>query len=524
MLRKTKAILGVVWLLTASMLLSSCAKDGIPISENNIAMTLPPPVSQHVPPIGDANLEYQAEVTLFLPKHDGIHLTSFSEEVAFSVTRPQAESVVQALLSHEGSGVAATLGGEVRLSMFGVNPVEVSRDVATVNLAASALQLDRKSYYMACQAITNTLTRLPGIHYVNFLVMDRQVGLDIAGTLPAGAFTRSIGEDIGAVYEQLLSQRAGSSESAEVQSLSRMVTLYFPLAGMDGLLPEARSVSFESQDLSDMTLRLLQELGAGSQQIADSPALPLLSDILNRPPSITEASEGGGHLITLHFAPDLDDMLAAAGLARAGAMASLCYTLTTFLPNIAGIRVYIGNELVQNVRLADTAEQPALLFGDALQQRQSFAPFLMDWCVLYLAHPNGQKLMPVQRAIPYYQTTTPRALLLELAKGPLPTDHAKNALPIMGKGALVDSDVLGFSLAGDTLLIHFAQSFDQVGKGMTPAGDRLLAYGLTNTLCALSRIRRVCFFVAGNPPEDFSGEIYWAGDFFKNMGVVQSGE
>lgn len=520
--RNVKPMGLTAWLLVLCLLISSCANSGLPLSENVPTLTLPPGEMPYVAPIGDAALEYTADATLYLPMHGSTQLVSFTDEVSFLATRPRAESMVRALLAHEGSGTAAPLGGTVRLSLYGVNPVEVSRDVVTVNLAASALQLDRKAYYLACQAITNTLTRLPGIQYVNFLVMDRQIGLDIAGSIPSGTFSRSLGEDIGAVYEQALSQRVGNGENPASKRLSSLVTLYFPLAGMDGFLPEARNISFDSQASPDIIVRLLQELGAGPQQVSNSPALPLLGDLLTQAPILSDAPEGGGKLITLRFAYNLDDMLEALGLTRASCMASLTYTLSAFLPDIAGIRCYIGDELLQNVRLMDGAQQPAILFENGVQQRADYAAFVLDLCTLYFADESMLKLVSVKRAIPYYHITNPRALLLELAKGPLSTDQVKNAQPIMTRSALKDADLLGFSLNGDTLLVNFAHTFGLVGEGMSEQQDRLLAYGIVNTLCSLDRIHRISFFVASDIPADFSGEIYWAGDFYQNMGLVQS--
>ena len=129
-----------------------------------------------------------------------------------SATRLDTESVIRSLLNHTGNGVASAMGGGVKLSLYGANPVEISGDVATVNLAASALQLSRKELYICGQAIANTLTELGNIHYVNILVMDRPMGLDIGSTLPAGSLTRSMVSDIGAIFEQKLSQRVETGD------------------------------------------------------------------------------------------------------------------------------------------------------------------------------------------------------------------------------------------------------------------------------------------------------------------------
>ena len=515
---KTKLL--IIWLLSCLIAFSSCT-HGVPISENISMSTLPPANAHHIAPIGDAALEYTAEAALFLPRYDSARLLSITENIAFSPARPPAESLVRALITHAGNGMVAPLAGNIRLALYGVNSVEVSRDVATVNLAASVLQLDRKTFYLACQAITNTLTRLSGINYVNILVMDKQLGLDIEGTLSAGTLSRSVGEDIGAAYEQQLSQRVGFNEQAADKGLVSMATLYFPLPGSNGILPEVRSISFDNQIPEDMVVRLLLELSAGPQQLTSLPTLALLRDLLTEPPSFSTAPEISGNIVTLRFSHMFDDMLDAFQLTRANCLASICYTLSTFIPNLAGIRVYIGDTLVENVPLLVQNSGPlALLFTDGVQYRNDYAAFLLDYCTLYFADENAQKLVEVKRAVPYYQVHNPRALLLELAKGPLSTDNAPNAKPIMPINALEDASLLGFSLNGDTLLVNFAPAFALVGEDLTVQEDRLLAYGLVNTLSAISRIRRVSFFVAGDLPLGFSGGIYWPGDFYKNSGLV----
>ncbi|MEA5014985.1 MAG: GerMN domain-containing protein [Candidatus Limiplasma sp.] len=515
---KAKAL--AAWLMICCLALSSCS-GSIPLNPEPVAVTLPPAQSSYVAPIGDAALEYTGEATLFLPRADNARLSAITQAVAYSAARPQAESVARALLAHEGNSVLSSLGGSVKLSLYGANPVELSRDVATVNLSASALQLDRKAFFLACQAITNTLTSLPGIHYVNVLVMDRSLGLDIAGALPMGSLSRSVGEDAGALYEQLLTQRVKTAEDPASKGLTAPVTLYFPLSHLDGILPEVRSCSFESQAPSDMVARLLEELAAGPQQVNRSPALPQLASLLATPPEVTEAPEGGGRLITLRYGAGFDDMLTGLDLNRATVMASICHTLATFLPGIGGVRFYIGQDRVQNVLVRDSANQVAILFNEAVQYRADYSAFLMDISTLYFASQDGQKLLEVERPMPYYLTKNPRALVLELAKGPQSFD-SQPAFPLLSAGALRDSDLVGFSLNDTTLLVNFAPTFSLVGQGFSPQQDRLLAYGLVNTLSSISRIRRVCFFVAGEWPKDFSGTIQWSGAFYKNTGLVRS--
>ena len=171
-------------LICLLFLFSSCTSIGLPITDGVPSVTLPPAEVHYAAPIGDAALEYTDTALLYLPSHDGVSLSAVENEISFSLVRPAAETIIRSLLAYTGTRDATSLGGSVKLSLYGANPVEVSRDVATVNLSASALQLDREALFVVCQAIANTLTELEEINHVNVLVVDKPVGLDIANSLP----------------------------------------------------------------------------------------------------------------------------------------------------------------------------------------------------------------------------------------------------------------------------------------------------------------------------------------------------
>lgn len=498
-------------LLAAMLLLSSCAATSLPITEREPSVTLPPAKVSFVAPIGDASLEYSSSIPFYLPDHDGLSLTPVESTVAFSPVRPDAETVVRALLAFAGDRNASAVGRDVKLSLYGTNPVEVSRDTVTVNLSASALQLDRESLFIACQSIANTLTSLDNIRYVNVLVVDKPVGLDIANTLPMGALTFNASQDLGAVYEQLLSRRVAVGESAVNKPFSAVVPLYFPVLETDGLVCEARSMSFENQLLPDMVTAILQALAKGPQdQKIASPELPLLADLLNATPRIMNSEEAGGSILMLEFAHNLDDMLEAYGVSRQQCIASLCYTFSTFLPNVRGVGISINGTPVDRFLLTED-DGPET---NDLQLRADFSEMLLDYCTLYLPYAETGELVAVRRPIAYNQCRNPRALLSELSRGPQACDSRSDTISATGDLYLADTDMLGFALAGNTLLCNFAPSFTQLAQTLDAEEERTLAYALVNTLCMGEPIRSVCFFQAGSQFDGFSGEIYWAGLFY----------
>lgn len=194
-------------------------------------------------------------------------------------------------------------------------------------------------------------------------------------------------------------------------------------------------------------------------------------------------------------------------------MASLCYTLCTYFPSIAGVQVTIGGEPVSTLLLTEDF-QSTVTFEQSVQRRADFAPLLYDYCTLFFADHAGQKLVRTERPVPYYRCNNPRSLLVELAKGPKSYDSVQNLTGIMPEEAILDADVLGLALSGNTLLVNFAPAFKAVGEGLDGQRDRLLAYAMVNTLCCDERMRSVCFFLSGSQFEGFSGQIYWSGLFY----------
>ncbi len=515
-MRKRNKSLIVIAALCTTLSLSSCVSTGVPVSGGQ-SYALPEAETIGTAPVGDAMLEYPQTAVFYLPRHDGARLIAVNSTITLSEGRLTAESMVRLLLEQPGGSATSPLGGDVKLSLYGANPVEISGDVATVNLSASALQLDRQGLFLVANAITNTLTEMGSIQYVNTLVMDKKLSLDLGSTLPVGALTRSMGEDIGALYEQQLSRRVLAVENAADKRLNSVVTLYFPLSAVNGIMAEARNVAFPSMEPSDMAVKLLEEIASGAAVVKGSPAMPMLPNYLTQAPAFSQPAGVSGSLVTLRFNAQLDDMLLAAGVSRASLMAAICYTFTTFLPNVGGLEAYVDDERIDHVMLGSTS---GILFDDGVQRRADYAELLMDNCTLFFADAAGQKLVAVRRPIAFYQTANARALLNELFKGPLAADSVQDAQAIIPAGMLKDSDIIGISLDGDALLVNFSKTFLAAGDGITSEWDRLLAYSLVNTLLNAANAKRVAFFVGGSPMDGFTDEIYWKGWFLYNVGIV----
>ncbi len=495
-----------------ALTLSACQGGGIPV-RTEPTVTLPPASQPYIAPIGDAALAYTQTSTLFLPTVDGERLVAVTQEVGYSLARLDAESLVRSLLQSPGDAMTQPLGGDVKLALYGANPVEVSGDVATVNLAASALQLDRDALYLCAQAIANTLCTQKNIRYVNLLVMDKQIGLDLASTLPMGALTRNVTNIVSGTYEQALTQRVQPGEAAQDKRLNATVALYFPLRSRYGVMSEARNISFSGQTPEQMIAQILQTLSTGPVTTLDSPPIPLLEGLTTQAPVIDEPESGGGKRILLKFDSALWDMLQNVGVPRVNFLASICDTLTTFIPNIAGLTVVVGEERIDHVMMGAT---DGVLFTDGLIRRADFAPFLLDNATLYFANPNGDGLVATRRPIAYYKRTNPRALLLELFAGPGEADSVQQLGSVLPTNTLGDADILGLALSEQTLLLNVSTKFSQALTGLSGQQARQLAYAIANTLLCSDRAKMLCLFQSGLNLPSPPGDVDWSGVFYPN--------
>ena len=110
----------VALLVCAALLLSGCTGQ-VPASDTEPTITLPPASIDSAAPVGEAALEYTAPATLYLPRYDSTLLGAYQTEVTFSAARPDSESLVRALLAQPDTGTLSSLGGGVKLALYGIN-------------------------------------------------------------------------------------------------------------------------------------------------------------------------------------------------------------------------------------------------------------------------------------------------------------------------------------------------------------------------------------------------------------------
>lgn len=489
----TKGIRLIALLLLCSLLLTGCSTP----SESMPSLALPTFAPGPVAPIGDAGLQHQAIVPLYLPARDGQMLLSFHDTLTLSRDRHPAENILRHLLSHPGSSSVQPIGGAVTLSLSGANPVEISGSVCTVNLSAGALMLSCEDLYTAALAIAATLCEIDGIDYVNLLVAGTPVAMDVAGYLPLGLVKANPAQELTLLWEQMTARRTPVGTSPAHTPLTATAALYFPLADGSGILAEPRRLSFPGQHPQQMVTALLSALSAGAELLEGTARLPDLNALMLFLPEVSDLASGGRR-ITLHFTADVENRLRSAGCDPACVFAAITTTLTSFVPSVQQVCILVGDGALTSLYSPTLG---SLLFPGALQTRAGYAHALMTQATLY--QPDGIQLAHRSIALPYRHADNPRALLL----------HA-SALGAIPQG-LTDADILGLAVRDGVILVNFSARYGEVIR-QSGTDQRLVAYAMVNTLCHALHQRRVRFYFASVPAEDLGSDLVWSGEFICN--------
>lgn len=500
-----KALLSLLLCLT---LLTSCAAP--PVNQTT-APTLAPAISPYDAPYGDETLRYTGQAALYLPSRDGQKLIVRYEEIELRHDVHSARAILETLLRYPATEETASLGGGVNLSLYGSAPVEVSGSICTVNLSASALQLDRSDLYTVCLAIASTLCELPDIQYVNVLILGQAIAMDITGCLPLGTISPRPGEELPVLWEQMDARRAPLGQSPATVPVNATATLYFPLADGSGMVAETRALAFPGQDPQQLALELTNALSAGAQYTQGTAKALALSSLLTVDPIVTDL-EDGGRLLTLRFNPGLEDRLRQEGVDTACFLAAVHRTLVTFIPLVSAVRVYVGDTQLTSLY---SRVHGSTLLPEGVMLRAHFDAYLMRQVTLYMA--SGSQLQAIQRPMHHAQADSLLALTEQLMAGPTDGEAASGMAAPLPAG-LTEEDVLGLGMENGTLLINLSTAFAQAIRSSDH--ETLICYSMVNTLCEAAGVERARFFFDGQTVETLAGTLYWGGEFLRSPGLI----
>lgn len=507
-----KRCLSILLLLTLLPLLTGCTQPDT-LSIESMA-SLPPASVPYEAPIGTEDMRYTAALPLYLPTLDGQHLTAVISQIECEHGASAAHAIVSALVSQQTTQTHLQLGGGNRIYLSGRYPIENTAGVCTVQLDGSALSLSTDSLYTAGLAIASTLYGVEGIRYINLLVNERAIGLDLTDNLPMGSLTQHTGVELPVLLQQMEARRTPLGSDPATVPLTSTATLYFPLEGEDGFIPEVRNLTFEGQTPAQLAVGLLQALSGGSQYTQGAAQMPDLVSFLTQDPDISELPSGG-RLLTLRFVSDLTSRFSLLGFDPSAMIGAIVYTLTTFIPGLGAVRIFSGSTLMTSLT---GSTYGTLYFEDGQQHRRQYASGLRDLTEICLS--RGESLDRAARTVPSSSATSPSLLLSLLSKGPTP-EEASEGLESVFPFVIDETDLLGIGISGDLLLLNLSSTCESAIRQMNGTQQQHLAYALVITLCEALGTKRVRFFFDSRAPESLGSEVYWGGEFLLNHALLE---
>ncbi len=485
-------------LLSALLLLTGCAAQ--PVEREPITGQLPAPHPGPAAPIGDSQSSFDVAAVLYIPDLNAERLRASVQTVTVHAGQTLSEACVQALLDEVNQNGFGASKQPLQLAIAS-NPVETTGSLATVNLYRTARALSNRELFSLEVAITNTLTELSGIRHVCVLIEGQDPGLGFQ--VPTGAFSRYPSGDITTFWAQIDAQVA-SPDSPLVKAMP----LYFLSADGKYLLGEVRDCTFPDRDEATYARVLLDELNKGASQIEG--AIRIVPDFayFDRDPVFSE----GDRVISLYFHPAIDDDLKMRDATRGMLLSTIVYTLTSCIPGLAGVRAYVGDDLVSALMLMNDDEWT---IETGPMRRADFESLAADICTVYFPMADGSGLRAVQRPILQRYRSQPRALLREAMSPPNDPDFA----PALPEGT-TEADILGLQLVGDTALVNLSGALQSSLSALSEAKMRDTIFSIVNTLTEARGVRRVRIYFNGEQ-NALPGGISIEGEFLRNEGLIR---
>ncbi|MBQ9010906.1 MAG: GerMN domain-containing protein, partial [Clostridia bacterium] len=452
-------------------------------------------------PMSDEQVEETFSATLCYPDSGEDRLMRNTRVLTVGNGETRAQVLLNALLEGPQKGEKGQwpeIAGTTRAR------TEVSGDTVTVLLPARYRSLEPDVLFAVRYAIAETFLSLPETTYVNVLVGDREEGVDLAGSVPAGTFMHRSQERIGTVYAEYENIRTSG------ETFSEPVTLYMPSADGRFLLPVIRRVRFDNASPIEYMNSLLQELGKGADISGVSGNIPTPLRFLDEMPEIVRDHHGKDRVMTLFFSGELTAALAEAGVSQEIWIGMIAQTLLTFVPNVDGLEIYIGKKIVDQVT-RESGDGDTLTIENGLIQRTHFAYLLGALVTGYRKNEPGTGLVAFPMAVPAGGGENAHTLLAALLDAP----EAKDIMPEGVSGA----DVLAVRTERRCQVVNLSPAFLRGLQGMTDANRRLLVYAMVNTLTE-GRKDQVIFFFGGAQAEPMDG-LEMRGSFTRATGMIR---
>ena len=517
-MRKT---FGVALIIVGAMVLGGCSP--VPLVETQMSqdVALPTPLAALAPvaPVKDGRTDEPVKVTLMYLSEDGQRLVAQEPTLWLKEDANLLEQVISRLLegpaiesprpvSLDDAPVSAERVTQIAPSGTKLLSAELVNGIATVDLSSEARNQTQLELLYMRTALVNTVSQLPGVSYVNLLIGGQVEGMgEQIVSMPSGILTYDE-TPLPAIWLQMMAEEEHMAPNDEPRQIELMAAIYFASTQDERVIPVARRVKVQSNDMMMPLLREMMNNPVGLPKIGR--VIPEGIDPLVATPMITSSSDGR-RVINLLMRSSFEDEMRARGLSLSQFYGAVTLTLTQFVPEVDGVVVRVGNRRVDAVAGAQE-------FRNGVMTAKDFQAQIGDEAGIYLHNGKG-KLIKVGRVLDPYAATHPRTLIEQLIAGPTVGEDELGT--VMPQG-ISPEDVLGIGIAGGAALINLSSNFYRCAQQMDSLEERLMVYALVNTLVDLGGIDRVRFYVEGEVVDSFAHDVYLGAELIRNPGIIQA--
>ena len=486
--------------LMLCLLLTGCVPLSSELRPVDSHYEMPTPQEEPAAPaIGDVIADRPVSVVLYYPSADGQELFPEPAVITVEAGKSLPLCLVERLLSDYPAADAQAVAPEGTSALS----VRQSGDTVVVDLSMEARAIDTpRQMFLMRAAIVNTLCGVEGVNKVDVLISGRAPPLM---ELPCGAGSENTAS-IPVQWSQALSESELASDGAAY--IARVAVLYHPARGSRLIVPEARSIIIEEGDVISALLEAMAD-DAG----LDPAVRPILPDsdatLIHGAELVT--LQDGRRVVRLSFDGNLSAILDRARMNAWQMYASLACTFTSFLPDLDGVQVYVGEGQLTRV---DSPEGEIAL-DNGVMHRAMFERTIGRLETIYMTAPDGS-LKPLGRAMRPEDAQSPRMLLSLLFEEPRVWEDASRVVP---DGLTID-DLVGVRVEDGLATLNFSHSFYAGCQRLNSQQERNLVYALVNTLTEHHSVRAVRIQIEGEALEKLVHEISLLAPLMRNPGII----
>ena len=485
---------------------------------------MPPlPESEAMPPVLSEGLEREGSFTaqLYFRSEDGLRLVAETRDISYTGNISRAQAAVEALAQGPSSNLLQpSLPNNVSLER-----VEISADACNVYLLSSSRPQPHE-WFIARAAVSATIYEAEGIGSINLYLNGVEPGVNSQALGALSPITERLDTYVANMQQEFDSWYL--EEPTEAGSFAtRTATLYFTDFEGELLIARNSTVNYDcSEDAGGIAALLVAKLRDGDVNL--EPVVPADLTLAERPsvtsleqiravflpvneegdmphPYDPEQEKSGNYIITLRFEKptyDYDPNILAGALTM---------TITGYIPNVAGVAIYIRGEDGAFTNLAGSKGYFSRTdFSDMIGAR------------VYLPFPDaeGSTLYRVPRAVSSKGVYDPRVRVEELFKGP--------ADPGVLYPLFTADDIEGLYVIGDLAVLNWQKGFQEKLTALMQTEDfnlpkerreRLFIYSVVNAITEIPGIQKVWMLEDGQKLGTIK-DIYLGNALLRNPGIM----